>query len=250
MAKIVSKNKKNTNKKSSRFRKISKDKYVITFVITFLIFSLGLTLGMVFEENRYNWAESINQEQDLQYLSLQLQYLFLNTFESEQSCPVLLTTLQESVNDLTGSLQKILDFEKENSINEEEYEQLERRYTLDNIRYWLLANEAKESCDLDIVSILYFYSDECQSCPGQGTILTYFKKLFGEDVLVFPINVDMNEIEPTAKIVTSLHNVTELPTLIIGGERYNGIVKKNQLQEIICSILEHKEECQGDENLQ
>ena len=42
-------------------------------------FSLGLTLGLVLEEQRYNLVEDLNQEQDVKYLSLQLQYLYLLT---------------------------------------------------------------------------------------------------------------------------------------------------------------------------
>jgi hypothetical protein len=227
----------------SSFRKISTKKYVIAGVITFLIFSLGLTLGMVFEEQRYNWADDINQEQDVNYLSLQLQFLFLSAFENEHNCPVLLSTLQQSVDELSKSLSKILDFEKQNSLSQDDYTILERRYTLDNLRYWILADRAKESCDLDIVSILYFYSETCESCPGQGTILTYFKKVFGEQVLIFPINVDLKETEPMVKIATSMHDVQDLPTLIIEKEKYTGIVKKNDLQEIICDVLKTSPEC-------
>jgi hypothetical protein len=226
------------------FRTISTKKYLIAGVITFLIFSLGLTLGMIFEEQRYNWAEDINQEQDVNYLSLQLQFLYLNALEEEKNCPVLLQTLQQSVDELSESLSKILQFEKQNSISASDYKTLERRYTLDNLRYWILADQAKTSCDLDIVSILYFYSDTCDTCPGQGTILTYFKKVFGEKVLIFPINIDLQEYEPMVEIATALHEITQVPTIIIEGEKYEGIVKKNQLQSIICNTLESAPECQ------
>ncbi len=231
--------------KRGSFRKVSTKKYLIAGVITFLIFSLGLTLGMIFEEQRYNWAEDINQEQDVNYLSLQLQFLYLSALEEEQNCPVLLGTLQQSVDELGKSLSKILTFEKENSISQSDYKTLERRYTLDNLRYWILADQAKEQCDLDIASILYFYSDDCASCPGQGTILTYFKKVFGEKVLIFPINVDLEDHEPMVGIATSLHDIQTLPTIIIEDEKYEGIVKKNQLQTIICNTLEDTQECQA-----
>ena len=231
------------HKKNTSFRKISTKKYVIAGVITFLIFSLGLTLGMVFEEKRYNWAEEINQEQDVNYLSLQLQFLFLSALENEQSCPVLLGTLQQSVDELSKSLSKILDFEKQNSISEKDYVILERRYTLDNLRYWILANQAKTRCDLDIVSILYYYTDTCESCPGQGTILTYFKKVFGEQVLIFPINVELKNTEPMVQISTAMHKITTIPTLVIEEQKYTGIVKKNTLQSIICSELTYSDQC-------
>jgi len=229
--------------KKSTFRTISKDKYVIAGILTLLIFSLGLTLGIVLEEQRYNKADEINQEQQANYISLQLQYLMLSTFQSQENCPVLFTTLKTTIDDLSGSLSQIIDYEKDNSLNSDDYLLISRRYTLDNLRYWLLANEAKESCDLDIVTVLYFYSDDCPSCPNQGTILTYFKKLLGDSLLVFPINIDLHEDEPMVEVMMSLYNVTKYPTLIIADQKYEGVIKTEELQKVICIELENSEIC-------
>ncbi len=230
-------------KQSSKFRQISKGKYIMAGILTFLIFSLGLTMGIILEEMRYNEAQEINEEQDVNYISLQLQYLMLTSFEDQSNCPVLLTTLQDTIDDLSGSLSKIIDYEKENSISSDDYQLISRRYTLDNLRYWLMAEKAKESCDLDMVSILYFYSDDCPSCPNQGTVLSYFKKLMGDQLLVFPINLDLREDEAMIEIMMSLYNVTKYPTIIIEGEKYEGVTKKNDLQEIICANLENSDAC-------
>ena len=206
-----------TTSDQSSFRKISKSKYIMAGVITFIIFLLGLSLGLLLEEQRYNKAEEISQEQETRYLSLQLQYLLLSTFESQsdENCAILFSALQDAIDDLSGSLAKIIDYEKENSINENDYLLISRIYTLDNLRYWLLSDEAKESCDLNIVSILYFYSDDCPSCPNQGTILTYFKKLLGEQLLVFPINLDLKDDEPMVEAVMSLYDIDKYPTIVI-----------------------------------
>jgi thiol-disulfide isomerase/thioredoxin len=241
---VRKKNIESSAKEQSSFRRISKSKYIMAGVLTLLIFSLGLSLGLVLEEQRYNKAERITQEQEVSYLSLQLQYIFLNTFEAQENCAVLSTTLQDSIDDLSGSLSKIIDYEKDNKINEEEYELIRRRYTLDNLRYWLLADQAKESCNFNTVSILYFYSDECPSCPIQGTILTYFKKLLEEQLLVFPINLDLKDDEPMIEAVMSVYNITKYPTIVIEGNKYEGVIKKDELQEIICSHLEESEDCE------
>ena len=234
-------------KSKNYFRSISKDKYILAGIISFLIFALGLTLGLILEDQRYDWAEEISQNQELNYMSLQLQYLFLNNFEDEGNCAILLTTLQDTIDDLSGSLSKVIDYEKQNSLSEDNYKNIARRYTLDNLRYWLLANQAKKSCDLDMISIIYFYSDECPSCPNQGTILTYFKKSLGDKLLVFPINLDQREEEPMIKIMMSLYNVTKYPTIVIEGQKYEGVIKKNNLQEIICENLIDEDICNKSE---
>ena len=72
-------------------RSISKDKYILAGVFTLLIFILGLTLGFLLEDHRYNLIEEVNMKQDVKYGSLQLQFLFLNAFSNENNCPVLST---------------------------------------------------------------------------------------------------------------------------------------------------------------
>ncbi len=220
---------------TGKFRKISKKNYVMAGIISFLIFALGLTLGLVLEDQRYDWAQELSQRQEVNYQSLQMQYLFVDEFGDAGNCPVLLSTLQAAVEDLSYSLSRVVDYEKDSSITEEDYKLVARVYTLDNLRYWLLAEKAKESCDLDIVSVLYFYSDDCPSCPNQGTVLTYFKKLLGEEFLVFPIDLNLRDEEPMVDIMLSLFEVEKNPTLIIGDGKYEGVVKKTQMEEVICT---------------
>ena len=135
--------------KKTSFRRISKDKYVLAGVITFLIFSLGLTMGFIIEDHRYNIVEEINQEQDVNYLSLQMQYLYLNAFSNDDNCPILSTTLKETIKDLSDSLSEVISYEETNDVSNKRKTNTLRRYTLDNLRYWLLAKESKEKCNLN-----------------------------------------------------------------------------------------------------
>lgn len=228
---------------ASKFRKISKDKYLLAGVITLLIFSLGITLGFLLEDQRYNLVEEVYLGQEVSYHSLQLQYLYLNSFSGADSCPILSTTLKEAVQDLSDSLGEVIAYEEEKETSPARKEFIMRRYALDNIRYWMLALQSRQECDLEIVPILYFYSPDCPSCPLQGTILTYFKNLFGERVLVFPINTDLQESEPMVEIVMKRFEITKYPTVIINNKKYEGVVKQEQLQEIICETINDPENC-------
>ena len=225
-------------------RKLSKDKYILAGVITFLIFALGLTLGFIIDEKRYSLIEEVNMEQEAKYLSLQVQYLYLNSFRSyNNSCPVLSATLKETVEDLSDTLSEVIAYEEEEEVTDKRKEVVMRRYALDNLRYWLLAQEGKKECHLDLVTILYFYATDCPSCPNQGTILTYFKKQFGEKVLIFPINLDFRTKEPMIEIAMAQFNITKYPTIIIDNKKYEGVIKKEELEPIICKSLKESEYC-------
>ena len=73
--------------------------------------------------------------------------------------------------------------------------------------------------------------------------MTYFKNLFGEKVLIFPINLDLRQQEPMVEIAMSQFNVTRYPTLVIDEQKYEGVMKKEELQGIICSSLDDAPQC-------
>ncbi|PIN73313.1 hypothetical protein COV20_03725 [Candidatus Woesearchaeota archaeon CG10_big_fil_rev_8_21_14_0_10_45_16] len=228
----------------SSFRKISKDKYVVAAIITFLIFSLGLTLGIVLKDYQYGLIEEVNMEQDVKFYSTQLQYAYLNAFSDLDNCAVLRTTLQEAVVELADSLQQVIE-QEEGQPGDIRSQVVLRRYALDNLRYWLLAKQSNQRCDLNTVLVLYFHTPEknCPSCENQGAILTHFKNVFEERFLVFPINLDLRSEEPMIEIVKSQFNVTKVPTLVIGDQKYEGVISKEQLQNIICNSLHDAPEC-------
>ena len=226
-------------------RKISLERYIIAGVITFLIFTLGLSLGFVIDQKRVTWIEETSKKQELDYKSLQLQYLYLNTLENnEKSCAVLSSTLKSTLITLSETLGDIDDFKEDTKLNEEEYKALLRKFTIDNLNYWLFAEKSKKLCDMDAVSILYFFSREnCKICPNQGVILSYFKTLLEDDLLIFPIDTDLKENEPIISLLESVYDVESYPTLIIEEIPYRRIVPKDEMGKIICKLYktDHKD---------
>lgn len=228
----------------STWRSISTQTYIIAGIITFLIFTLGITLGLLIKDYRFNLVDQINKEQEIDYLSLQLQYLYLTTFSNNKAnCPILATTLIDTIADLSDSLSEIIQFEEENSDLNKRKQLVQRRYLLDNVRYWLLAQESQKKCNFDTSYILYFYTSDCSSCPNQGTILSYYKKIHGEQLLIFPINLDLEKEEPVIRMLRSQFNVTSYPTLIINNQKYEGVIKKDELGKIICNTLNNSDKC-------
>jgi hypothetical protein len=225
-------------------RKISKGKYALAIVLTSIVLVLGLTLGMLFDNLRIKWAETENIAQEVDYLSMQFQFLYLTTLQDKNaSCSVLQTTMERSIHDLSESLQTFIKYKENSKINQKEYELVGRRYILDNLKYWLLAKKTKEECDLDVVNILYFYSEKnCQKCPDQGVILTYFKKIYENKLLVFPIDVDYEINEPIITILKKQYEINKYPTLIIENNKYGGIQNNEKLKKIICNSFKNEDE--------
>ncbi|MBI2140854.1 hypothetical protein HYU16_00355 [Candidatus Woesearchaeota archaeon] len=220
--------------------------YIVVGFISLLVFSLGFLLSVLIDDQRLVRVEKATKVQELNYKSLQFQQLYLNTLTNNtDSCPVFELSLQSSINSLTDSLERMEGYKVSASFNQAEFNELARTYVLDNLRYWLFSKRTKELCDLDFVSVLYFYSDEkCGICPDQGVILSYYKKLLGDRLLVFPINTDLEASEAAIEMLKRRYNVTTYPTIIVEDSRYEGVVSKSGLMPIVCgSFKTPVEEC-------
>lgn len=226
-------------------RNFSKTRIFLAFIITFLIFTLGLTLGLLLDTQRIQWSERESKQQKADYESLQWQYLFLtSTEDKEETCILLKAAFDKSVIDLGESLDRVQSYRKQSQINDEDYALIERAYIIDNLKYWLLARQYKQECGGEYAIVLYFFSEKnCPICPDQGVILTHYKKIYEEKLLVFPINTDLETQESSVKILQSRYNVTELPSIIVGNRKYSGVVSMESLAEIICSNFNDKNIC-------
>lgn len=220
-------------------------KYVLAGVITFLVFTLGLALGTIIEYERYSWFKQETQTQGANLESLQFLYLYLSHLEATNaSCSVLYTTLEKSIFDLGETLDKLARFQKE-SWDKEDYSLIKRRYIIDNFNYWFLAKKVKQLCEKDMVNILYFFSEtKCDICPSQGILLTHFKKKFGDKLLVFPIDIDLETREPLVRVIKSQYNITRYPSTIVEDTKFEGVMDMETLGKTICTAFKQPpEEC-------
>ncbi len=219
--------------------KMDKNRYILAGILTILIFSLGLLLGIILDLSRARWAENVLTSQEINFNSISLQYQLIDLFsknnKSIDSCKAIQPLLTDAVINLNKALAKFMDYKENARIDPDKEDIIERQYLLANIRYWLLIKRYKEECNnSDVVTILYFFSNDCRDCPDQGVILTYYKKLYENKLLVFPINVDLEKDEPLITSLRMYYNISSYPTIVIGDKAYRGVVDKEALGFLIC----------------
>jgi hypothetical protein len=219
-------------------RQVSRRKYVIAAVITAIVFSLGIIAGLLVEKGRLGYTADLIIEQKVDIASLQIQYEYLRSQKLERACPALQELFKSNLKSLDTSMKKVLNY-KENSIfNEDRFKLLQREFTIEQVKYWLLANQMKDTCDSKHISAMLFYETKCPKCESQQFILEYFKRTFGENFLLFHFETDLEE--PLIKLLTGQHNISSYPTTIIEGEKFEGLRGRRELQDIICSFYEEK----------
>lgn len=218
----------------------NKKRYFYAFFLTMVVFALGLVLGLTLENQK---AASISKELQLQEIelnSLQLQYLFLEEVESENQCSIVMTTIEDNLKKLSKLIDKLDAYEEDGAFSkdQQEFVLLKREYTLSNIRYWMLSQKSQEACKPDNVNVVYFYSDDCADCDTQGYVLSDLKGRLNEKILVYPIDVSIEE--PVVSMVLEEYNITEYPSLIIEDKVYHGYLSKKEILEEICPLYEEE----------
>ncbi len=226
-------------------RDFSIKRYLVAAVITMLVFSFGVLLGVILDYERLDALSSKSEIQELDYRGLQLLYLYLSDVENDKAnCVIMRATLEESIKDLSYSLEQYERYESNSYVNKGDFDIVVRTYLQDNLRYWLFSQKTRELCKDDVINVLYFYSkDKCYICPNQGTILTYFKLKLKDKILIFPINVDLEDDEKLIKMLRLQYNITSYPSIVVNDDTYSGIIPKDEVAKIICEHSRDKEKC-------
>lgn len=222
-------------------RRLYLKKHVAALIITLLIFTIGILIGLKISDSRITTITNAARLQRAQFESLQLQYAYLNAAENT-TCIVFRSTLDQNVYDLENARLKLESYLKETE--DEEFLIAKREYMITELRYWILANQAKKICKEDTVSILFFYKKEeiCSDCSTQGTILTYLKERFKDRLLIFSLDIDTNE--PMINILKNTFNITQAPSVVIEERLFEGLTVKEEIQQEICKNFKTDvEEC-------
>lgn len=229
-------------------RETKRSRYFLAFFVTVVIFLLGFLLGMTISSGKIEYLENIYKSQSADYESLQFQYALLETLSEDdpnETCSVISAILENNLKLLGPAQDKIEGYEISGDTNNEDYRIIKRKYMIANLRYWLLAKKSKEICDSDLVSIIYFYNQNCGSCRDQGFILSQLKNIFAESLLIFHMDAGITE-EPLIDILRRSYKVYSFPTLVIEEQTFGEFLSKDDILEKICPLYKNDHPaCEG-----
>ncbi len=232
----------------AEIRNISKDKYAVALVITIMVFTLGFLLGTVLDSYKKDYVTEVMKQQELEFNSLQMQYMYLENAKGREKCPILYQILENKILTLSPTVNKMLDYEKSKGVNSTDYMYFKRQYFLANLKYLFLSEDIKKTCDSDSVTVIYFFSNDCDICfKSQGVILSNLKQLFEDKLLVFAIDSDFTE-EPMTLLMKNKYNITKYPTLIINDQKVEQFLNRDELLKRICPQYTNRDnvsQCSG-----
>jgi len=211
-------------------RKISKGKFGIALLITLVIFTIGVLIGLLIEEKRLDYVQSISNKQNIEYNSLQTQYLYVSLLADEKNCPTIINIFNKNLDELGRAQKRFEEYNVESSITRADFNNALREYLLAEIRYWLLAKKTKELCSVDTDTILYFYigKESCVDCDSQGYVLDYLKSVYKDNLLIFSFNME-NTNEPMVFVLKDTYNITKYPALVVNDMKFEGLTSQEDI---------------------
>ena len=202
-------------------RKVSKKKYTIVFVFTALVFLVGMAIGWQFSNYLVN---EITHNEDVlraRLFGIELKYDLMKKWDI---CEISSDELWEDrvyLGKQISALEKRLGKEDSVVLIQKEF------YQLVEIETYLLLEEIKEECEMDVKIILFFYTNKENDEMGnsavseeQGTFLDSIYNKYGNRVAVFAF--DINTDNPALNTLRDMYNIKVAPTLVINGEVYEG----------------------------
>ncbi len=211
------------NSKKVPEKAVHKSKYLAAFSFTTLIFVLGILLGNHFSAVKIDQITDLQGELNVKVAGTELRNMLL----VEHPCESFDSTLTEELFDVGTKLDYM---ESQLGKQNKKVLSLKERYSLLEIRHWLLLKKAKKQCDLDLDLVLYFYSNlgDCHDCEQQGYVLSTLHKKYPKlNIYSFDINID----NPALNTVKRIFKIDSAPALVVNEELLEGVRSKNVLEE-------------------
>jgi len=199
---------------------------LIAFLITVVLAGTIIYSIEYLNGARVAGLSTIEDQLSIDTLSLETQFSLLAAAPCESAASS--TTLISGLADLGDRLSYA---ESQLGSDNPQVTLLKKRYSLLEIRDYLIVKQFAAACDTKPVTVLYFYSNagDCADCDKAGYALSYLRTTYPAlRVYSFDYNLDLGALR-TLIAVTKIQN--SLPAFIINGKQFYGFTSLADLEE-------------------
>lgn len=210
-------------------------RYITVFLITLTLFLSATWLSSFLNDQKLGEVKAIQDKISIDILSSETQFQLLQ----ELSCKdVSATSLSSELNDLS----KKIAFSEENIKNDnEQVIELKKYYSLLQIKDYLLVQQIRSKCNVEIIPIFYFYTTEenCSDCVKQSAVLTELRSEYPElRIYSFDYNIKLSTLESLIKIFKV--EDTKLPAVYMNDRLYTGFQNIESIERAIPALKKLK----------
>jgi len=206
---------------------------LVAFFLAGVVFLSGFSIGFLINDfKQQDLSSDLSSIKDFVEKN-DVEISLMDYLNDNISCDYL-SLRASTINERTHELGiKVETYENNNGILNDEYYALKKSYINSLINNWINVQKAKELCDLNYSTILYFYNlkEDCPQCAQQAIVLSSIKDLYGANALIYSIDSTLGL--DSVNILRYSYNITEFPSLVINGEVYFGYVSFSDIKEML-----------------
>lgn len=206
-------------------KKIEWFKYVVTFLITAGLFVTVFYVTKIVNDRRFSEIRSIQDKISVDLLSSETQFAVLNTSGWSVNGNSILAPEIEKLGERLSTMESQLGTDNEDVVG------LKKYYSLLQIKDYMLAKELAAKCTTKPVTIIYFYTNECDDCTKQGYVLTALREKYPTvRIYSFDSGLDLSAL----RTLESLNVLSDVrPSLVIDGVTYSGFKTLEEIESVM-----------------
>lgn len=202
-------------------------KYIITFLITAAIFLSAFFVSDKISVSRIEQLNNTQEKISLNILATETRFALLQ----QSSCETIFSGSGQEIGitqDLNELVNRIKFLESELGSENEDVKILKQRYTLLQIKDYLLVRELSKKCDDTIATVVYFHDHDCSDCRKQSIVLDQIRQDY-DYVRVYWMDASLGEV--TLGTLERLYGISEYPSIILGEEVSSGFVPYKEFSQ-------------------
>lgn len=196
-----------------------------------VVLLIGVLVGMQADDARTSFIEDQIEESNIQAQTFIVTENYLSD-SSQNYCRVVSGQIPEIAEGNAQIGRDLQSMSGKSITGGEDYEQLKRKYYVNQLRLYNMLEGYRDRCDADTTSVFYFFDSSVQS-QRQGAVLTEYRDQVDNQTYVFSFNLETDD-SAVLDILREDYNITDAPTLVVNGNQtYRGYVPLAELREVL-----------------
>lgn len=204
-------------------RKIPWGRYVVSFIITAALFGTVFFVSNLATNKRLDEMRSIQDKITTDLLSSETQFALLSTAGCMEDGNSILAPELGEMGERLSFMEDQLGTDNADVIG------LKKYYSLLQIKDYMLMKELANRCHTKPVTIVYFYTNDCEDCMKQGYVLTALAQKY-PSLRIYSLDAGL-DLSAIKTMQTVLKVPDTVPSLVINGKVYAGFKSIEELEK-------------------
>jgi hypothetical protein len=216
-------------------RKINIRVYILAFLIVSLFFLAGFIIGDIIA---YKKAGTLEVSQRAISAFLDLSNMKGKLFSDDTNLDYCNLSWGDIWNEKVGIGAVLTNLELRLGKDNEKVKEQKKIYNEVQLKTLQLVKQVNEKCDYGWGIILFFYTNDKKDTKGsydlserQGEILNTVYERNKDKVKIFSFDTSIGDVN--IQFLTTEHNITSTPSLVINGEPYKGFMSRYEIEKVI-----------------